>query len=93
MHTNSGIHNKAAFNILTARTGDEQLFTPADVARLFYTTLVNHLTRTSKFIDSRRGAILATRSLFQSDRHRDQKVKEVQTAFDDVGIVDAGAGV
>ncbi|WP_439402611.1 M4 family metallopeptidase [Bradyrhizobium sp. DASA03068] len=93
VHTNSGIRNKAAFNILTARTGGKQLFTPVEVARLFYTTLVNHPTRTSEFIDSRRGAILATRSLFLSDRHRDQKMKAVQSAFDDVGIVDAGVGV
>lgn len=93
VHSNSGIHNKAAFNILTAKSDAGHLFTPVDVARLFYVTLLNHLTRNSEFIDSRRGAILAAKTLFQLDPRRDHKVAAIQTAFDEVGIVESTVGV
>ena len=89
VHINSGIHNRAAFNILTAASATgERLFTAVEVARLFYVTLVNHLSRTSEFVDSRKGAILATRSLFRDDERRDEKVEAIQKAFDAVGIVE-----
>jgi Zn-dependent metalloprotease len=90
VHTNSGIHNKAAFNILTAKAGGRHLFTAVEMARLFYVTLSQHLTRTSEFVDSRKGAVLTARSLFQGDPQREAKVAAVQKGFDDVGIVEPG---
>jgi len=90
VHTNSGIHNKAAFNILTAKAGGRDLFTAVEMARLFYVTLSQHLTRTSEFVDSRKGAVLTARSLFQGDPQREAKVAAVQKGFDDVGIVEPG---
>jgi len=94
VHTNSGIHNKAAFNVLTAKsTGGQHLFTAVEAARLFYTTLVHHLAPTSEFVDSRKGAVLAARTLFQGDPRRDEKIAAIQKAFDDVGIAEPGADV
>lgn len=91
VHKNSGIHNKAAHNIFTAKQGGGFLFAPMDVARIFYVTLVSRLSRTSEFVDSRRGVLLTARSMFASDPFRDNKLKAIKKAFDKVGIVDAGA--
>ena len=64
MHTNSGIHNKAAYNILTSVDPAKKLiFTAQDVAAVFYITLTQQLSRTSQFSDSRRGVLAAARTL------------------------------
>ena len=89
VHINSGIHNKAAFNLITSRSAaGARLFTAVDSARMFYITLAHHLSRTSEFVDSRRGVILAARSLFQTDARLDEKIAAIEAAFDQVGIVD-----
>jgi Zn-dependent metalloprotease len=48
--------------------------------------LTKHLTRTSRFNDSRRGVELAALSFFASDSKRSAKIKAVSRAFDKVGI-------
>jgi Zn-dependent metalloprotease len=53
VHSNSGIHNKAAFNILTAVKDGALVFTPGEVAAFFYIALTQRLSRTSQFTDSR----------------------------------------
>ena len=71
VHTNSGIHNKAAFNILTTPApGGGMLFDAQTVIQLFYLTLTQHLSRTSGFQDSRRGMDLSARSLLRNDADR-----------------------
>jgi Zn-dependent metalloprotease len=86
VHTNSGIHNKAAYNLLTAKDGDEYVLDPTTVARLFYLTLTEQLSRTSGFGDSRRGVELVARSLFRNDPDREKKMAAIAKAFEDVGI-------
>ena len=87
VHTNSGIHNKAAFNLLTTPATDgSMLLDPQSVIQLFYLTLTQHLSRTSGFADSRRGMELSARSLFRNDSKKDQKVAAVSAAFESVGI-------
>ncbi len=89
VHTNSGIHNKAAFNLFTAEgPGGDLALTPAEVAAVFYVTLTQRLSRTSQFIDSRRGAVSTARSLFRTlpADQRDAKVAAVDGAFAAVGI-------
>lgn len=89
VHTNSGIHNKAAYNLLTAVDGDGRLvFEPAQVAALFYLTLTQQLSRTSQFSDSRRGVLTTARTLFRSapTAQLDQFVEAIKTAFNAVGI-------
>lgn len=89
VHANSGIHNKAAHNLLTARNGSgAPVFDPATVAKLFYVTLTEQLSRTSRFSDSLRGLELVARSLFRSDGEgeREEKLKALAKAFEDVGI-------
>jgi Zn-dependent metalloprotease len=88
VHTNSGIHNKAAYNMLTAKdTKGNYLLKPREVAALFYLALTQNLSRTSRFSDSRRGVELAARSLFANKANKQERFKAVAKAFDKVGIV------
>jgi Zn-dependent metalloprotease len=90
VHTNSGIHNKAAFNILTAVDAARNLvFSPREVAAVFYLALTQQLSRTSQFSDSRRGALTSARTLFRSLPPAQQTVKldAIAHAFDAVGIM------
>src|SRR3712207_6543084 len=88
VHTNSGIHNKVAHNILTARSsGGGFLFNAREVAALFYLTLSQQLAATSVFSDSRRGAEVVARTLFRNDANRDEKVQAVADGFERVGII------
>jgi Zn-dependent metalloprotease len=89
VHVNSGIHNKAAYNVLTARADDgTPALTPAEVAAVFYLALTQRLSRTSQFTDSRRAVVASARTLFRTldAAERDAKVGAVEAAFDAVGI-------
>jgi bacillolysin/neutral peptidase B len=89
LHTNSGIHNKAAYNLLTALRDDgERVFTPAEVAGLFYLAVTQYLSRTSGFSDSRRGVRLGAQTLFrgESPAKLDVRLAAIDGAFDAVGI-------
>lgn len=89
VHVNSGIPNKAAFNLLTAQDADGNLaMTPAEAAAAFYLALTQRLSRTSQFADSRRAVVASTRTLFRSapTEVREAKVAAVEAAFEAVGI-------
>ena len=88
VHVNSGIHNKAAFLILTAKNGGKFIFKPQEVAAFFYISLTQHLSRTSQFSDSRRGVLLSARTLFRTLPKAQQavRIKAITRAFDSVGI-------
>jgi Zn-dependent metalloprotease len=88
VHINSGIHNFAAFNVMTAMNGDEFMFKPAELAAMFYVALTQQLSRQSTFADSRRGVVLVTRSLFRAlpQDQLDARVAAVEAGFDAAGI-------
>jgi len=87
VHINSGIHNKAAYNLLTSKDAHgTRLFDPREVAALFYLALTQHLSRTSKFLDSRRGVELSARTFFRNDPRQAEKLAAIANAFDQVGI-------
>ncbi len=89
VHTNSGIHNKAAYNVLTATDDNNRLvFKPPEVAAIFYIALTQYLSRTSQFKDSKRGVIAAARSLFRTRTKADlqSKITALDNAFSAVGI-------
>ena len=89
VHYNSGIHNYAAYKIMTSRAGGKYLFTRRQVAAIFYIALTAHLSRTSQFSDSRRAVVQATRSLFRNKNpeYLAQRVKAVEVGFAAAGIV------
>lgn len=89
VHINSGIHNKAAFNLLTSEQDDGTLvMPPSEVAGAFYLALTQRLSRTSQFSDSRRAVISSARTLLrhQSAADQDHKISAIEGAFDAVGI-------
>jgi Zn-dependent metalloprotease len=87
VHINSGIHNKAAYHLMTAESPDGgYLFTPEELAAIFYIALTQYLTRTSAFADSRQAVLLAIRSLFRSAADLEDRVGAAEAAFDNVGI-------
>jgi Zn-dependent metalloprotease len=85
VHTNSGIHNKAAYNLMTSKDGGAFVFTPAGAAQLFYLGLLA-LGPTSLFADSRLAVANAGRTLFRDDPNRDLKLAAIDEAFEAVGI-------
>jgi Zn-dependent metalloprotease len=90
VHTNSGIHNKAASNMLLAKRGDGSfVFAPREVAILFYLTLTQQLSALSQFADSRRGVVFTARTLFGSlpAAQLNERIAAIEKAFQDVGIV------
>jgi Zn-dependent metalloprotease len=88
VHDNSGIHNYAAFKVMTTKANGKYLFTPTQIAAMYYIALTVHLSRTSQFSDSRRAVVQAARSLFrgESPAALAQKVKAVEDGFSAAGI-------
>jgi Zn-dependent metalloprotease len=88
VHTNSGIHNFAAFKVMTATDGGGFVFKPAELAAMFYVALTQQLSRQSTFADSRRGVVLTTRSLFRTlpQDQLNARVAAVEAGFDAAGI-------
>lgn len=88
VHDNSGIHNFAAYRLMTAQSSGRYLFRPADLAKLFYIALTVQLSRTSEFSDSRRAVLQAARSLFRHDpaARLVRKIRAIETAFSAAGI-------
>ncbi|MGI8458565.1 MAG: M4 family metallopeptidase [Propionibacteriaceae bacterium] len=90
VHVNSGIHNKAAYLVLTAAGDDGVLrLTPGEVAAVFYLALTQRLSRTSQFVDSRRAVVASARSLFRRlpAAERQGKITAIEAAFEAVGIL------
>jgi Zn-dependent metalloprotease len=88
VHINSGIHNFAAYKVMSAHDGNAFVFKPAELAAMFYVALTQQLSRQSTFADSRRGVVLATRSLFRAlpDNEIAARVAAVEAGFQAAGI-------
>ena len=89
VHYNSGIQNYAAYRVMTAKTQDGAfLFTPQELAAMFYVALSQHLSRQATFAQSRRAVVLAARSLFRklSAAELTQRVRAIEHAFSAAGI-------
>lgn len=92
VHVNSGIHNKAAFNLLTAEDDHGGLIlTPDEVAAIFYLALTQRLSRTSRFVDSLRAVRASARSLLRNQPAdvQEPKMAAIEAAFAAVGITEA----
>ena len=86
VNVNSGIHNKAAFNIMTARDAQNRfLFPPRFIAELFYSALA-HLSATALFTDSRRVVEITARTLLPNDPAKEQRLAAISQGFAAVGI-------
>jgi Zn-dependent metalloprotease len=89
VHYNSSIHNYAAYHVMTAKTPDGAfLFTPQELAAMFYVALSQHLSRQATFVQSRRALVLAARSLFRDRPAAEiaRRVRAIQRGFSAAGI-------
>ena len=88
VHINSGIHNFAAFRVMSATRRGVFVFKPGELAAIFYIALTQQLSRQSTFADSRRGVVLAARSLFRKlpQKQIDARVGAVEAGFEAAGI-------
>lgn len=76
VHTNSGIPNKAAYNIATAIGKDK-------MEKIWYRTLTMYLTSGSEFTDARDASVQAAEDLYGASS---AEVTAVQNGFSAVGI-------
>ncbi len=103
VHYNSGIHNKAAYYLLSSKDHQgKYLFDINSGATLFYLALIQlskqsvfsdsrraiQLSKQSVFSDSRRAIQQVARTLFRQDSGRLEKLSAIATAFENVGIGD-----
>jgi len=88
VHINSGVHNFAAFKVMSATRRGAFVFKPAELAAMFYVALTQQLSRQSTFADSRRAVVLTTRSLFRAlpQSQIDARVAAVEAGFAAAGI-------
>ncbi|MDP9177769.1 MAG: M4 family metallopeptidase [Gemmatimonadota bacterium] len=87
VHTNSNIHNKAAYNVLTA-TDDHgaRVFRPMEAAELYYLCL-SRLSSVAKFSDALQTLVDVASIYFAGDESkRADRIKHITSAYAKVGI-------
>jgi Zn-dependent metalloprotease len=92
VHSNSNIHNKAAYNLLVATAPGKKgkkrpplVFDPDDVARLYYYTL-QRIDRTADFEDVYFMLLDVARTLFPDQAEQAAKLAAITRAYGAVGI-------
>lgn len=86
VHTNNGIHNKAAYNLLISRDSKgKYLFDANSAGYLFYSALRKFSPR-SKFIDSKRNLITEATKCFSNVNKHIAVIDAINNAFNAVGI-------
>jgi bacillolysin len=87
VHTNSNIHNKAAYNVLTAKDAQDQwMFAPREVAILYYYCLMR-LDRLATFKQVRDLLLSVAKTLFAGNPKQHDKLDAISKCYADVGIV------
>ena len=87
VHSNSNIHNKAAYNVLTAKHRGARVFTARDAAILYYMCLMR-LPQGATFKKTLRVLLDVTAMYYSGDTaDAERKVAAVRDAYARVGIV------
>lgn len=86
VHTNSNIHNKAAYNVLAARAAaGEFVFTPRDVAVLYYLCLTR-LDKLATFSRTLQVLLNVAGTYFAGAAQRQQQLQAITQAYANAGI-------
>ncbi|HEX4953027.1 MAG TPA: M4 family metallopeptidase [Thermoanaerobaculia bacterium] len=86
VHTNSNIHNKAAHNVFTAADAQQKyLFTPREVAVLYYLTL-SRLSQLATFADALQTLLSVASTYFAGNPQRQDRIDGIRKAYAAVGI-------
>jgi bacillolysin/neutral peptidase B len=87
VHTNSNIHNKATFNVLTAQDSQGRwMFSARQVAILYYYCLLG-LDRFATFKRARDALLSVAKTLFAGDAKLQERLNCIRKAYSDVGIL------
>lgn len=86
VHTNSNIHNKAAYNLMTTMAGRAAAFPPEEVALLYYLALTR-LWQTAKFLDMRDALEDVATTRYAGQAIQQQRILDIRNAYQQVGIV------
>jgi bacillolysin len=86
VHVNSGIHNKAAYNLLMARDKGGKTVIPWKDAALLYYLALTRLGKMSGFRDMRGALTDVAEEFYRLEPGRDEKLKAIASAYDQVGI-------
>lgn len=88
VHTNSNIHNKAAYNVLTATDAEGRRVFPAREVAVLYYLCLSRLQSLATFAQTRQALIDAASTFYAGDpEERTRKVQAIRDAYDAVGIV------
>ena len=86
VHSNSNIHNKAAYRLMTAKDGEEYVFSPKEVADLYYDCLFR-LGRVATFAKVLQALVDAALSYYKGPAAtREAKIKRIRSAYEETGI-------
>jgi bacillolysin/neutral peptidase B len=87
VHTNSNIHNKAAYNVFTATDASgARVFRPMEAAELFYLTL-SRLSNLATFSDTLDALIEVAAVYYAGNpQKRDDRIQHIKSAYQKVGI-------
>jgi len=85
VHKNSNIHNKAAYNIFVAGSQGQWIFTPREVAVLYYLCLTR-LSKLATFVDALGTLVNVASTYYAGDPRRQEKMEGIRDAYAKVGI-------
>ncbi|TRO51922.1 M4 family peptidase [Candidatus Bathyarchaeota archaeon] len=87
VHINSSIHNKAAYNLLTATDQNgKNVLTPREVALLYYFCLCK-LNKLATFKDAMDELVETAKIIWKGNKQlRDEKIYHIKNAYQRVGI-------
>ena len=86
VHANANIHNKAAYNLLTAVDAKGQPIVPWKQVALIYYYAESKLHLEATFSEMRRNVQDQAAIIFSGSADRAEKLKAIGKAYDDVGI-------
>lgn len=87
VHTNSNIHNKAAFNVLTAVDAqNRRVFKPRDAAVLYYVCLTR-LGKLADFSQTLATLVNVAGIYYAGDARRQERLDAIRDAYAKVGIL------
>jgi bacillolysin/neutral peptidase B len=91
VHTNSNIHNKAAYNVLTAADAHGgRVFRPMEAAELFYLCL-SRLSSRATFSDALQGLVDVAAVYYAGDEAKQgDRIQAIKDAYGKVGITVEG---
>ncbi len=86
VHTNSNIHNKAAYNVFTAKDAQgSRVFKPKDVAVLYYLCLIR-LNKVTTFVKTLQALVDVAITYYEGDPSQPVRLQSIRQAYKDVGI-------